>query len=104
MLFGRLPTTEGNAVLFAQASQLLPSQKVNFPRKPVFIFNSVSVQRMSPLCLSPCTVHILLGQNRQDAAKVYRNVSWEVHVESLGIHFTKGGESHRGYVGAEKEM
>lgn len=94
MLFGRLPTTEGNAVLFAQASQ-----------ESLFSFSTASVFRgCPPLCLSPCTVHIPLGQNRQDAAKVYRNVSWEVHVESLGIHFTKGGESHRGDVGAEREI
>lgn len=33
-------------------------------------------------------------------------MSWEVHIESLGIDFTKGGEEKRvrqGYVGAEKK-
>lgn len=48
---------------------------------------------MSPHpCLSVSEQLILADEdNRAQEHQVYRDVSWEVHIESLGIHFTKGG-------------
>lgn len=42
------------------------------------------------VCLSVCVVNNLMRQgDQQDTANIYRYMSWEVHIKSLGIHFTK---------------
>lgn len=62
-----------------------------------------------PIALSVCLCCRQLNEteNQQDTANIYRNMSWEVHIKSLGIHLTKvdwkrGVKSQMGE-GAEKE-
>lgn len=96
-------------MLFIQASQqFLPRERSEFSKKVCFkFFNSFSLLKMSlQSCLS-ISRQLIMTEPTGCKNKVYRNMFWEVHIESLGIDFTKGGgEEERvrqGYVGAERK-
>lgn len=67
----------------------VPSTRERESSNKVFHFlNSVSLVKMS---VSLCWKIFDETENLQDTAYIYRKMSQEVHIKSLGIHFTKLG-------------
>ncbi len=75
-----------------------PSTRESEFSKNVCFLNSVSLFENVPVALFVCLCCRQLNEteNQQDTANIYRNMSWEVHIKSLGISFYKSGLEERG--------